>query len=231
MVGCSGDGAAGSASDSVPAMGTESAAPAPPPALAAATPEAVAEPGGAEPSAPAAPAASGSQEAGMVLDGEGIGAVRFGDRAEDVIAALDAAYGPPDHDTDWMTAGQQPGPGGCPGTRLRIVRYGQLQVLMSDGPTNYGAAGQPHLFGYTVFAVDTDRAAPQTAEGIRVGSTVADLRAAFGDSLVVRDDDPTLTFSFSVTRTGGTDPLFGYLTDATQAGLVTAIVAGQRCGE
>lgn len=160
VVSCSGDDATGSPSDSA--------------AAAAAGAATTTQPESSEPSEPSP---SDAAQAGVVLDGEGLGIVGFGAAPEDVVEALNGVYGSPTDDTDWLA--RQEGDAGCPGTRLRIVRYGQLQLLMSDGPTDYGAAGQQHLFGYTVFEVHDGGPTPQTAEGIGVGSTVADLRAVY----------------------------------------------------
>jgi hypothetical protein len=57
-------------------------------------------------------------------------------------------------------------------------------VLFTDGATNYSPGGRWHFFAW--YAEDhqaTGSLNPATAAGIRVGSTVAELRAAYGSSL------------------------------------------------
>jgi len=237
MAGCGGDGGTGSAAPQASMAGSvseaASAAPSPTPAPFA-TP---APSTSAAPSATPTPTPTPSEEARVVLDGGGLGIAALGDRPEDVIEALNGRYGSPVEDSDWIPAGES-GFGICPGTLVRVVDYGQLAVAMSDGPTDYGAAGQRHLFAYTVAARNPDDPAaeygdgPQTAKGIGVGSTVLDLRAAFGGGLVVREgqNDP-FGSNFVVTDADGTELLYGSLTDATETGLVTTINGGQLCGE
>lgn len=194
-----------------------------------ATPSASAEPS-------AEPSASASGEARVVLDEGGLGIASFGDTPEDVIAALDGRYGSPTEDSGWVGPGSF---GVCPGTETRGVRYGQLLVRMSDGPTDYGPAGRRHLFSYVVRAQNPEDPAaeygdgPQTAGGIGVGSTVADLRAAFGDGLEIREGEEAYGPNFVLTSEGTVQefPFRGSLTDTTDAGLVTTIGAGQGCGE
>lgn len=231
LVGCTDDGATVSPQASATATVTETASAAPSSTPAASTPA-------ASPSAApsATPTPTPTPEARVVLDGEGLGIAALGDRPEDVIEALNGRYGSPIEDSDWIPAGESSF-GVCPGTLVRVVDYGQLAVAMSDGPTDYGAAGQRHLFGYTVAAQNPDDPAaeygdgPQTAEGIGVGSTVVDLRAAFGGGLVVREGEEIFGPSFVVTDAGGTQLLYGSLTDTTEAGLVTTVNGGQLCGE
>lgn len=231
MAGCTGNGSAGSASPSGSATVTvtESAAPstAPAPSASEAAPSASAP---VEPT----PTPEATEEERVVLDGEGLGIARFGDAPEDVIEALNGRYGSPDRDSDWVPAasGQF---GACPGTVARGVYYGQLFVLLTDGETPYGPEGQRHLTFYQVTVEGEDPAAeygdgPQTVEGIGVGSTVADLQAAFGGGVVTQEDE-RLGPLYTVSDAAGAELLSGSLTDTSEAGVVTAVSAGQGCGE
>ena len=56
-------------------------------------------------------------------------------------------------------------------------------ALFTDGATNYSSAGGWHFFAwYAENHQVTGSLDPATAAGIRVGSTVTELRAAYGSS-------------------------------------------------
>lgn len=240
LAGCAGDraenGPAGasspSASASVVTTQAESAAPSatPVPSIDPVAPATAAPSADAVPSTTPTPPTE-EAGAGVVLEPGGLGIVALGDPAEDVIAALSGVYGPPDEDTGWTAHS-----GECTDTVSRFVGYDRLYVLFSEGPTEYGAAGQPHLLGYFVVSGSVEDLTgeyglgPQTAEGIGVGSTVADLRAVYGDGLVVRNEDLLLGPSFFLTDAGGTQLFHGVVTADTDAGRVVSLNNGDFCG-
>jgi hypothetical protein len=102
-----------------------------------------------------------------VLEGDGFQGRKFGDPAEEVIAALTRLFGPPTEDRSDVAAGQSPF-GVCPGTTARTVRWGPVSVLLTD------ESGASRFSGWAV-----DGGEARTPAGIRVGSTVSDVRAAY----------------------------------------------------
>lgn len=173
----------------------------------------------------------------VVLEGDGLGAHRFGAPVDEVIVGLTLRWGPPDRDSGWIPAGNSPF-GVCPGNEVRVVEWRGFSVLFSDGPTPFGPAGRRHFFSWNYQAGDLDHPAPDpggnrprltTPEGISVGATVADLQRAYGDKLELFDEEEGGGPSFGVqTADGG---LFGSLTGVEPGGIVRTIVGGGGCGE
>jgi hypothetical protein len=172
----------------------------------------------------------------VVLGPDGLGVTQFGDDPETAVAALSGRYGTPEQDTGWVSAFDSPF-GVCPGDTVRGVTWGQLTVLFTDGTTDYGAAGRQHLFGFGVRARGEDPVpeygqGPQTAEGVGVGSTVADLRAAYPGMVEVVDEGPPFGPSFFIGSGGaGGGRLLGELTDTSDSGAVFSLQGGNGCGE
>jgi hypothetical protein len=65
----------------------------------------------------------------------------------------------------------------------------------------------------------------KTPEGIGIGSTVAQLHAAYPAADIFADDE--LAGPYSALREG----LLAFLSDTTDTGVVTSMVGGQGCGE
>jgi hypothetical protein len=161
-----------------------------------------------------------------VLAFNGLAAIAyFGEPQDRVVASLGDRFGPPD---DHGTLNQS-GPqyfGVCPGDRQRFFRWGRLFALFTDGATNYSSAGGWHFFAW--YAEDhqvTGSLDPATAAGIRVGSTVTELRAAYGSSLRIFKAPPSDGF---VIDRGG---IYGALSNTSKSGRVTQLSAGEVCGE
>lgn len=112
----------------------------------------------------------------VVLGPLGLGVVPFGTDAATVLAELEARFGPPVDDRPL---------GSCPSGEVdRLVQFAELSVLIS-------ATGDMARF------VAWDLGAPSgavprltTAEGVGVGTTLAEARAAYGDRLELSPDDP-----------------------------------------
>jgi hypothetical protein len=167
----------------------------------------------------------------LVLDPNGFDLARFGDPPQGVITALTDRLGKPDSDIGWRRNVGLPGPclGGEP-RRLRAVRWRGLRVYFSDGATQYGPKGTPHFNGYWLDdAATVGRARIATAAGITIGSTVAQLKAAYGARRIRLDPDISYHGPSFAVRAGGQDTLVGGVSQVTDAGRVTWIYAGAVC--
>ena len=195
------------------------------------------------PAPPATPAARASRT--PVLRPDGLAVAAFGVAERDALAALKRRLGPPDERGSWKAANPF---GTCPGP-VRAVRWGRLYVLFTSGPTRYETGGRWHLFTYQVDAIrrtavdPNDRgptpppdppplrgASPRTAAGIGFGSTLAELRAAYGDRVTVSGGPPGNVDRFRI-RLGAGGELHGSLSGSRPAATVTGIAAGAGCGE
>jgi hypothetical protein len=103
----------------------------------------------------------------LLLEGDGFQGRKFGDPAEEVIAGLNRLFGPPTVDRSDVAAGQSPF-GVCPGTTARTVSWGPVSVLLTD------ESGALRFAGWAVDGGDA-----RTAAGIRVGSSVSNVRTAY----------------------------------------------------
>jgi hypothetical protein len=174
----------------------------------------------------------------VVLRGDGLGAHRFGDPVDEVIAGLTLRWGPPNQDSGWLRAGDSPF-GVCPGNEVRGVEWTGFRVLFSDGPTPFGPAGRRHFFTWVYLAAGTDTAPRpdlggnrpplRTEAGISVAATVADLQRAYGDKLELFDDPEAGGPFFGVTTPNGL--LNGGVTSVDPGGIVRSMTGGGGCGE
>ena len=159
------------------------------------------------------------------LRSDGLGVTAFGDMPEYTIAALRAELGRPSRD---VTEPAFSSFGTCPGTSLRAVEWGGPAVLITDGATAYGIEDGPHFFAYSYRADES--LGLVTQEGIGLGSTVGDLRAAFGAGVRVNPEQDLLGASFEV-GPYGPGGLYGLLDGTADTNTVTQVAAGQPCGE
>ena len=121
--------------------------------------------------------------AALALAGDGIGDFTFGSEPEEMITQMSAVLGTPDEDSGWTDTLNT-----CPGTQARIVRWSSLQLFFADGETSWGTG--PHFFHYgqSLAAGGGVYLDLRTDKGIGVGSSIGDLRAAYGEGLSVGDD-------------------------------------------
>jgi hypothetical protein len=180
-----------------------------------------------------------------VLRPDGLGVTPFGTAERPALRRLRAELGPPQETGSWNAASPF---GTCPGD-TRAVRWGRLYVLFTNGPTRYAPQGRWHLFAYQVDAVQRTSIdplysgstpppappplrgdSPRTAAGIGFGSTLAELRAAYGGRVRTSFGTPGLVHRFSV-RFGAAGELSGSLSGDTPAATVTGLAAGAVCGE
>lgn len=113
----------------------------------------------------------------LVLAADGLGAVSFGDPATEVLAALTAAFGPPDEEqrTNNPDGVVHLWRGGPLGYALRVSTGTSTLFCGSD---TYRDDGVDHFYAWDYYG----GLGLTTAEGITVGSSAAELLAAYPDA-------------------------------------------------
>jgi hypothetical protein len=93
-------------------------------------------------------------------------------------------------------------------------------------------AGKLTIVGWT-YGTDDPPAAPAlaTGEGVSVGSTLAQLRSAYGDRVEVTEDETLGAVRFTVAGSRYQLALSGLLTGPAGTDTVRALYAGAYCGE
>jgi hypothetical protein len=160
----------------------------------------------------------------LTLQPDGLGDALFGADPEQVISYVTAVIGAPTDDSGWIDeATSFPA---CPGTELRVVRWGDLHLLFGD-ESPFGS-GRRHFFSYVIGPTDGAESQPfglRTAERIGVGNTVGELRFTYADTVLW--DDVLRGPSFIIG--GGSDGINGTITDLGDDQLITMVMAGPRC--
>lgn len=158
----------------------------------------------------------------LLLSGDGIGTAGFGADPDGVIEYMNSYLGAPTNDTGWvdsLTIGL------CSSKELRRVSWGVLTLLFGD--ISEVVQGRRHFFGYSYGEQSEIGGAPEgleTTRGVRIGSRVIDVMAAYPAATINPEDDFTPPY-FVVT-----DSLRGYLTGIVDDATVTAVLGGGDCG-
>jgi hypothetical protein len=158
----------------------------------------------------------------LVLLFDGLGDARFGADAQDVIDYVVAILGAPTKDSDWVEAIQFT----CPGSRVRFIDWGDLTLTFGDESSV--TTGRDHFVSWEYGRPEGAILSPagvMTPEGIGVGSTVAELQAAYPAAIVSAGDEVVAS---SAQLSEG---LFAFVTSADSAGVITDLIGGQPCGE
>ena len=144
---------------------------------------------------------------GVVLRPDGLGVVAFGGTKDATLAALVTAFGPVDGTgTGCELAGPDVTTAGW--DELRVQFVGTMFDSYTVRPPN---GGEPVLN-------------LKTEAGVGVGSTVAQLQAAYGSRLTIPGLGPEFGGDdFSVSFPGTDRKIFGSLTNTTAAGAVRAV--------
>ena len=159
----------------------------------------------------------------LSLGAEGIGTAAFGADPDTVISYIGSYLGEPTNDTGWidpLTVGV------CPGTEIRFVDWGTLQLVFGDA--SQVTEGVRHFFAYYYGSAGEVGGAPVglvTDAGITTGSRVTDVKAAYPGVTLNPEDDFTSPFFYV------SDNLRGYLTGVDDDSTVTVILGGMSCSE
>ena len=149
-------------------------------------------PGATVPTLPPPPAPFVNQPisaSDLRLQPEGLGPLPFGTDAGRTVSILSEALGSPDNDTGWLPADVEPLQ--CPGSRVRLVTWGSLDVYLSDGPTDWGPDGFEHFFAYS-YTIGEGAASPagpslRTSEGLQLGASLSRAYSIYGESSITRN--------------------------------------------
>ncbi len=145
----------------------------------------------------------------IVLNPDGLGLVAFGDPAESVVARLSAVLGPPVDDRPV---------GSCAtGEADRLVQFGELGVVLA------GDGAAQRFVAWDVGLASGATPVLRTAEGVGVGSTLSELRAAYPDQLEV-EPDAAFGPRFEVRQRSGA--MTGTLTGTANGDTVVTLGAG-----
>jgi hypothetical protein len=170
----------------------------------------------------------------LVLETDGVGSlgalVDFGTNDEVAVAEVTAALGPNTEDSGWIPSFS--GYGTCPGDEVRGVEWGSFVMLFTNADTAFATGGARHFFSYYY----TEPAQPDfaTPEMIEIGSTVAQLKAAYeGPDFVFTEFefDPSLGHWTYDHDFDAQTLLWGITTGFTDGDLVMSINGGIGCGE
>ncbi len=168
----------------------------------------------------------------FLLEPDGVGSTAFGMPTEFVLLELallgdPELEGDPDDDTGWIDSFSVFGT--CPGAEIRVVRWGTLEAFFKrDAIVEEG-----EFFTYRVSNFSGDRVdlKLRTAEGLRLGDTVAQLQALYGSRVDLTFEDVFGIWYFSIDDATPFTGLGGTLTGDDPADIVQFIDAGERCGE
>jgi len=170
----------------------------------------------------------------LILTPEGLAGAKLGDEPGTAIGAIAAVLGSPSLDGDWQDSFSTYGT--CPGTQIRPVGWGPLLFLFTDGTSAFAKAPRPHLFEirysdlYTGEAHTTLPIPVTTQLGITLGSTKADIKAAYGANVEFEPGNEALAPVFHV-GPFGPGGIYGFLDETNDAATVFELGSGQLCGE
>ena len=156
----------------------------------------------------------------LVLSADGLGGeLKFGDaNAARTINLLMQALGQPEKN--------QPLPAQSTCGATRRLQWGNLQVLVNE-VTSVSGAGRPGFAGWYLGAPSATTHDLKTEKGVTLGSTVSDLKAAYGaESVIVARGESGP--GFSVTLPNGI--ILGQLDTLADSGKIKNIQAGSYCG-
>jgi hypothetical protein len=164
--------------------------------------------------------------------------VQFGYDDDDAVAAVSDVLGSPSEDSGWLdslTDGWEQF-GVCPSPRVRGVSWGEngvvaFQLMFTNGDTDFWIGGVEHFYSFHHYDT-SEPSGLTTPEGIGLGSTLGDLRSAYGSGSIVIEEDffDTSLGAWSYDQHDWTG-LWGSATGTSDADTITSINGGRGCGE
>ena len=180
------------------------------------------------------PSLTASLPDALILTPEGLAGAKLGDEPGTAIDAISAVLGPPSLDDDWQDSFSTYGT--CPGPQIRPVGWGPLLFLFTDGTSAFAKTARPHLFEirysdlYTGEAHTTLPIPVTTQLGITLGSTKADIKAAYGANVTFEVETEAFAPAFHVGPLGP-GGIYGFLDETNDAATVFELGTGEPCGE
>lgn len=159
----------------------------------------------------------------LILRDDGLGDALFGADAEGVIQYITSILGVPTDDSGWGDPFESFGI--CPGNEVRGVTWGDLQLLFSD--ESVVLKGRRHFFNYVYgppAGTSISPAGMSTANGVSIGTSVAELRLAYPNVQVYPEDIYGPYFVVN-------DDLIGFLTGVSDTDEIISFIGGTGCGE
>ena len=151
----------------------------------------------------------------IVLSGDGLGALPFGQQAAQALAGLTEALGRAE---TWKVL---PAGGECGATR--VFTWQNFDVLVNEATATSGRARG--LVGWKLGEGGTTPWTFKTAADIGIGSTVAALTAAYGSNMSLSSDEAGPV----VTLTTPKGPITGRLDRLGDTGTIRSLRAGTAC--
>jgi hypothetical protein len=151
----------------------------------------------------------------------------MGASKEDTVSAVSAVLGPPTSVIERQPSFSSFGT--CPGTFVEAVSWGDLLLLFGDGDDGFAPGGVRHLFNWSLSTDSPDgpRTGLALGNGLKLGSTVAEVEATYRDRQLVVEDEQ-LGPSFSVSGNPG---IFGTTTGTGDTDTVVYLEGGVACGD
>ena len=162
----------------------------------------------------------------LTMSSDDIGPLEFGDAGNDVLGRLVSTFGQPTDDTGFIVGAGSFGE--CPGDSIRVVRWGPLNIVTRGEASNHVFVSYRMDLRYGgITSPTTDMA---TLSGLRVGDTVGQLEATYGEFVIefIVDQNVGLTFELRASA-GGQLLLWGPIDSQAPDALVTGIYSPDAC--
>ena len=146
---------------------------------------------------------------GLVLRPDGLGAVAFGDNETDTMAILTGLLGEPQHEATCndLDSCTRAGYGWCRYLYDARWEFEKLSIVIADCERQDGWPDTPELISWRSWL----GTALRTPEGVGPGSTLGEMRAAYGDKLHVGYDECAGGLYVVVRSSDGSGGFHGYI--------------------